>query len=606
MSFLKFNELPIQDYLKENILRLELESPTPIQEVSLPILLENYDLLGQAPTGTGKTFAYAIPMLNKIPEHSELVHALIITPTRELAMQSADEIRKLLFKKEGISVVPLFGGAPIERQIFALKRKPNVVVGTPGRLLDHLNRRTLKLDNIDTLVIDECDELLDMGFIKDVKKIISYIHHDHQSILFSATMNDEVKAISQEIQNNEVKSVKVEREKQSPIHQYVIKVKEEEKFESLTQLLNELTYSSAFIFARTKRKVSKLQKQLTGLNIACVCLHGDMRQGKRTLAMNSFKKKEVPILIATDIAARGIDISDVDIVINYDVPEQDEYYLHRIGRVGRADSLGSSYVFINRHQNHLIAVYEKMTSDKLTPYELGQKEGISNMEKKLLDKAQDYLSGDLSELEAAISEKAEELNVSEVTLAAALLKAAQSSQSERSERKEERAPRHEKIIFNKIDNTQRFFINIGETDGADKKDIMHFLIKYTPGLTEEDFADVYIKDTFSFFEVRDTFKDDIMEKVNNVNYGKREVHVELSERKVEAIRKGPGAYKKHYDSVRKGDRHYDNHSPRNGSSRGGYAGHGSSRNDHSSYGSSRHNDRPYRSSQGKKYTPKKD
>src|SRR5574344_426000 len=180
MKFLQFNELQIQDYLKDNIVRLKLETPTPIQEAAIPYLLEGYDLLGQAPTGTGKTFTYAIPMLNKIPNNSEEVHAMIITPTRELAMQSADEIRKLLYKKEGISVIPLFGGAPIQRQILALKRKPNVVVGTPGRLLDHLNRHTLKLDNIDTLVIDECDELLDMGFIKDVKKIISFIKHEHQ------------------------------------------------------------------------------------------------------------------------------------------------------------------------------------------------------------------------------------------------------------------------------------------------------------------------------------------------------------------------------------------------------------------------------------------
>lgn len=588
MKFLQFNELQIQDYLKDNIVRLKLETPTPIQEAAIPYLLEGYDLLGQAPTGTGKTFTYAIPMLNKIPDNSGEVHAMIITPTRELAMQSADEIRKLLYKKEGISVIPLFGGAPIQRQILALKRKPNVVVGTPGRLLDHLNRHTLKLDNIDTLVIDECDELLDMGFIKDVKKIISFIKHEHQTVLFSATTNKEVKAVSREIQNSDLKSVKVEREKQNPIHQYLIKVKEEEKFDSLTQLLTELTFNSAFIFARTKRKVSKLQKQLTMLKIPCVCLHGDLRQGKRTLAMNSFKKKEVPILIATDIAARGIDISNVDIVINYDVPEQDEFYLHRIGRVGRADSLGSSYVFINRHQNHLVAIYEKMTSDKLTPYELGKKEGLTFMEKKILEKAQDYLNGDLSELESAISEKAKELNVSEITLAAALVKAAQVSQEEKKEEKSpRRESRHENIVFNKIDNTQRFFINIGEMDGIDKKDLMHFLIKYTPNLIEEDFADVYIKNTFSFFEVRDSFKDEIMEKVNNITYGSREVHVELSEKKADAGRKGPGAYKRNYDSVRKGDRRSDDHSSRGSSSRGGYAGRSSSRGESSSFGSTR-------------------
>lgn len=577
MSKLEFKELPIKEYLKENIQLLHLNNPTPIQEVSLPYLLDGKDLVGQAPTGTGKTFAYAIPMLNKIPDDSELVHALIITPTRELAMQSADEIRKLLFKKEGIAVVPLFGGAPIERQILAMKKKPNVVVGTPGRLLDHINRRTLKLNSIETLVIDECDELLDMGFVKDVKKIISNITHEHQTILFSATMSKEIKEISKEIQKDDVASVKVIREEQSPIHQYSIKVKEEEKLESLTQLLSELDYSSAFIFARTKRKVSKLQKQLSALKFNCTCIHGDLRQGKRTIAMRSFKNKETPILIATDIAARGIDISNVDIVINYDVPEQDDYYLHRIGRVARADCIGSSYVFINRHQSHLIEVYEKMTSDKITPYELGKKEGLSYMSKMILDKAKDYLNGDLSELEQEISKRAAELNVSEVTLAAAILKASTSFGKEENGEKRERKPStREKIIFNNIENTQRFFINIGEADGADKKDIMYFLCKYVPGLTNDDFADVYIKDTYSFFEVRDTFKDDVMEKVNNTFYGKREVHVELSERKAAAIRKGPGEYKKHYDSVRKNDYHSNDRKPSNGYSRGG------NRNFHSS------------------------
>lgn len=368
-----FNELNVDLKILKAVNDLGILELTPIQQVSLPPILEGKDLIGEAPTGTGKTFAYAIPMVNKIPADSKFVHALVITPTRELAFQSADEIRKLLTYKEGIAVVPLYGGSPIQRQIVSLKKKPNFVVGTPGRLLDHIQRGTLKLAHIDTLVLDECDEMLDMGFIKDIERIIKEITNKHQTILFSATISKEIIGISSRFQSPDKVTVKVERESKKPIKQRYINVKEDEKYEDLIDLLSSLKFESAFIFARTKHKVTQLQRRFDQTKFKATSLHGNLNQNKRTVNLKSFKAKENPILIATDIAARGLDIKDVDIVINYDVPEQDEFYIHRIGRVGRANTTGESYVFITKSQRRLISIYEKMTDDHIEEYVIPNK-----------------------------------------------------------------------------------------------------------------------------------------------------------------------------------------------------------------------------------------
>lgn len=377
-----FNELNVDPKILKAVNDLGILDPTPIQQVSLPPILEGKDLIGEAPTGTGKTFAYAIPMVNKIPADSKYVHALVITPTRELAFQSADEIRKLLVNKEGIAVVPLYGGSPIQRQIVSLKKKPNIVVGTPGRLLDHIQRGTLKLAHIDTLVLDECDEMLDMGFIKDIEKIINGITNKHQTILFSATISKEIASISSRFQSADKVSVKVERENKKPIKQWFINVKEDEKYEDLIDLLSSLNFESAFIFARTKHKVSQLQKKFDLTKFKATSLHGNLNQNKRIINLKSFKSKENPILIATDIAARGLDVKDVDIVINYDVPEQDEFYIHRIGRVGRANATGESYVFITKSQKRRLGVYEKMTNDHIEEYVIKNKSDRTNLVKE--------------------------------------------------------------------------------------------------------------------------------------------------------------------------------------------------------------------------------
>lgn len=316
--------------------------PTRVQEEAIPPLMAWKDVIAKAPTGTGKTFAFGIPMIEHIDPESEAVQGLILAPTRELAIQIGDELRGLLAFYKNIRVAVLYGGANINTQIKALQKKPQIVVATPGRLMDHYNRHTIRFDKVQTVILDEADRMLDMGFFKDVTHIIEKIKNRRNLGLFSATISQEVMTVSWMYQRDEVEiTVKPTQESRPDIDQYSIQVSPFHKQEMTIRLIQD--FERVIIFCNTKVMCQRLCDDLQRAEIKADCLHGDIKQSVREKTMQTFRKGELPVLIATDVASRGIDVDDVDCVINYDVPQENEYYVHRIGRTGRARKKGVAW-----------------------------------------------------------------------------------------------------------------------------------------------------------------------------------------------------------------------------------------------------------------------
>jgi len=365
----KFSDLPISEEIKKAVAEMGFEEATHIQAKSIPLILEGLDVIGHSQTGTGKTAAFGIPIIEKIAQAEETTttQALILCPTRELAVQGCEELRKFAKYKHGISVVPIYGGQHIDRQITSLKKGATIVIGTPGRIMDHLRRRTLKLNNLSMVILDEADEMLNMGFREDIETILQDVPDERQSILFSATMPPEIMQITHKYQN-EPTIVKMEsRELTVPsIRQFYYEVPGGKKTEALARLLDYYNPKRSIVFCNTKRMVDELTDDLQFRGYSPDELHGDMKQQARDTVMAAFKSGKVDILIATDVAARGIDVDDIDAVFNYDLPQDYEYYIHRIGRTGRAGKSGTSHTFVSgRRQIYALHDIEKHIKTKI-------------------------------------------------------------------------------------------------------------------------------------------------------------------------------------------------------------------------------------------------
>ena len=321
---------------------------TPIQGGAIPYFMDWKDVVAKAPTGTGKTFAFGIPMVEHIDPASDAVQGLVLAPTRELAIQIRDELRDLCAFREGVRTVCLYGGQPIEKQITQLKSKPQIVVATPGRLMDHMKRRTVKLDKVQTVVLDEADRMLDMGFIQDVTRILDRMPHRRNLGLFSATISREVMDISWVYQRDPAEiTVRPVEENRPDIQQYAIELMgREQKLDTMVALIQNGGYDRAIAFCNTKNMTDRLAGLLKMRGISCEAIHGDIQQRVREQTLKKFKDGKLRVLVATDVAARGLDIDDVDAVFNYDVPDEQEYYIHRIGRTGRAKKHGVSYTLM--------------------------------------------------------------------------------------------------------------------------------------------------------------------------------------------------------------------------------------------------------------------
>ena len=347
-SDITFQDLGLSEAMLKALEKKGYGYPTTIQAEAIPHFMQWKDVIAKAPTGTGKTFAFGIPMIEHIDAASEAVQGLILAPTRELAIQIGDELRGLLTYYQGIRVAVLYGGAGIGGQIRQLEKKPQIVVATPGRLMDHYNRKTIRLDKIQTVVLDEADRMLDMGFFKDVTRIIEKVKNRKNLGLFSATISQEVMTVSWMYQRDEVEiTVEPKQEDRPDIDQFCMTVTPLEKAETTLRLIRSQGYERVMIFCNTKHMCQRLSDDFRRAGLDCECIHGDIRQSQREKTMQRYRDGKLPILIATDVASRGIDVEDVDCVINYDIPEENEYYVHRIGRTGRAKRKGVAWSLVS-------------------------------------------------------------------------------------------------------------------------------------------------------------------------------------------------------------------------------------------------------------------
>ena len=348
MENVTFQDLGLSEAMLKALEKKGYGYPTTIQAEAIPHFMQWKDVIAKAPTGTGKTFAFGIPMIEHIDAKSDAVQGLILAPTRELAIQIGDELRGLLTYFEGIRVAVLYGGAGIGSQIKALEKKPQIVVATPGRLMDHYNRHTIRLDKIQTIVLDEADRMLDMGFFKDVTKIIEKVKNRKNLGLFSATISQEVMTVSWMYQRDEVEiTVEPKQEDRPNIHQFSLTCTPLEKAETTLRLIKSQNYERVMIFCNTKHMCQRLSDEMQRAGLDADCIHGDIRQSLREKAMQKYRDGKLRVLIATDVASRGIDVDDVDCVINYDIPEENEYYVHRIGRTGRAKRQGVAWSMVS-------------------------------------------------------------------------------------------------------------------------------------------------------------------------------------------------------------------------------------------------------------------
>ena len=356
-----FEEMDLSKEVLRAIKDMGFTTPSTVQAKTIPLMMSGADVNAIAPTGTGKTCAFGIPMLEYVQLNEPEVQEVVLAPTRELALQIGDELTKLAKYIKGCRIAVLYGGQPIPKQLAALKRKPQILVATPGRLLDHMNSGNVHLNAVHTMVLDEADEMLNMGFVKDVTRIIEATPDERQMVLFSATTNQDVLTIAWKYQHDPIEvTVEATKQDRPQIAQYVISTEQNKKIDHLLYLLDADVYQRVMIFCNTKFMTDRLTERLKKEGYQAECIHGDVKQSQRNVVMNDFRRGKFPILIATDVAARGIDVDDVEAVINFDLPAENEYYLHRIGRTGRAHKHGVSF--------SLVTFQESVRMDEILKY----------------------------------------------------------------------------------------------------------------------------------------------------------------------------------------------------------------------------------------------
>ena len=362
-AVISFEQMDLSTEILQAVREMGFQEPSTVQAKTIPLMMNGQDINAIAPTGTGKTCAFGIPMLEYVQLKDSRIQEVVLAPTRELALQIGEELTKLAKFIDGVRIAVIYGGQSISRQINALKRRPQIVIATPGRMLDHMQRGNIRLNAVHTMVLDEADEMLNMGFVKDVTKIIEATPPDRQLVLFSATTNQDVLTIAWKYQHEPVEiTVEATKADRPQITQYVIATEQDQKTDHLLYLLDADVYQRIMIFCNTKFMTDKLTSRLVKEGYNAQCLHGDIPQSKRNVVMSAFKRGRFPILVSTDVAARGIDVDDVEAVINYDLPNENEYYLHRIGRTGRAHKHGVSF--------SLVTFRESVRMDEILKYML--------------------------------------------------------------------------------------------------------------------------------------------------------------------------------------------------------------------------------------------
>lgn len=533
---INFNDLQIEEGLKKAIAELGFEKPTQIQEKVIPAMLDKNDIVAQAPTGTGKTFAFALPIITNTPKDCKDVKSLILCPTRELVIQISNEFKKLLKYTESIRVCAVYGGQNIERQLANLRKKPQIIIATPGRALDHLERRTIKLHNIECVTLDEADEMLDMGFKPDIDKILKACPKYKQLAVFSATMPKQILQLIDTYQTDPIKIVG-EAEEQPKIEQVAIKCKEADKVSFITDILDINNYKLSICFCNTKKRVEELTNILCGFGYVAEGLHGDLRQSQRDKIMKRYRAGEINILIATDVVARGIDVSDIEAIFNFDPPIDEEFYVHRIGRTARAKKTGVAYTFYTKGQKHLIDNFERITKVTMTKMDnmtasrdFGSKK-LANIFKSLeqnRENTKDFVTKELDNFN-----KQNGTNYTPLDLLAVVIDGNNYMQMTESRGQKKKTTDTE----DKVDAT-RFFVTIGEMDGANEKEIEKYVISKA-NITKEDIVDIKVLDKFSFVEVKKQFEQNIL-SLKDMRFNGRKINVEVAGEKAKSDKSGKG------------------------------------------------------------------
>jgi ATP-dependent RNA helicase DeaD len=549
---MKFTELKIDEKLLQSVEAMGFVEMTEIQEQAIPKLMMGGDLIGKSQTGTGKTVAFAIPAIEKLDHSIKKVQVLVLCPTRELAVQVSDEFKKVLRYQKGTKVLPIFGGASIDGQIRELKSGVQIVVGTPGRVMDHMRRKTLKLDAISMIVLDEADEMLNMGFREDIELILDQIDHEIQTVLFSATMPKAIMRIAEAYQKNpQFVEISPKNMVAPGIEQKYFNISDHHKFEALTRLLDVYKPTRSLIFCNTKKYVDEITDDLKKLGYSVDKIHGDMRQMSRMAVLKQFSRGQLNILVATDVAARGIDVEDVDIVFNYDVPDNEEYYVHRIGRTGRAGKSGISLTLArSRDQFKLrkITEYTKKSIERgmIPTSDVINELKIAHFHERFKIRAE---KGSL-DCYVKIVDDLVEMGYSGETIAAVLLQAQlplseakdlntierRSRHSDSSPRRDSRDGRGRRDGRNGgrkrvgPEKTKRLFISVGEDDHAQKRDVLGAICGEC-GIPSSMVGNIDMYDKFTFVDVDEDYASKVEKKLNGKNIKDRRVKVEISRKK---------------------------------------------------------------------------
>lgn len=525
MEPVRFEDLGVDERILRAVTEMGFEEATPIQAKAIPEVMTGQDIIGQAQTGTGKTASFGIPMLQKVDPKNKHVQAIVLCPTRELAIQSADEIRKLAKFMHGIKVLPIYGGQDIVKQIRSLKTGVQVLIGTPGRVMDHMRRHTIKLDDLKIVVLDEADEMLNMGFREDIETILSQTPEERQTLLFSATMPQPIMEIARTYQKN-AKIVKVVKRELTVanIEQYYYEVRPKNKEEVLSRLLDIYNPALSVVFCNTKRQVDELVEGLKGRGYFAEGLHGDMKQQQRDRVMNGFRNGRTEILVATDVAARGIDVDDVDAVFNYDLPQDDEYYVHRIGRTGRAGKNGKAFTFITGREFYKLKDIQRYCRTKIIAKQVPSLNDVANVKAdKIFEKVAGMIDEDnLKPYIRMIEEKLEKEDYTTLDLAAAFLRMALD---------EDKSVEVDDFgDTGAEDGMVRLFINIGKNQKARPGDILGAIAGET-GIAGSLIGTIDMYDKYTFVEVPKEYARDVLNAMSHARIKGRNINIEPANRK---------------------------------------------------------------------------
>lgn len=519
MEKITFKELGLSNEVQKGIEFMGYISPSPIQEKAIPALLEGQDIIGQAQTGTGKTLAFGSVLLSKIQKEDKKVKALILSPTRELALQIHEELNRI-GKYTSLSIVSVYGGSEIEKQIRNIKKGADIVVGTPGRVQDLMRRKVLKLDQIEFAVLDEADEMLNMGFIEDIENILKETPEDKQTVLFSATMPSDVKKIAcfymkEDYQHIQIKS---KTKTATTVSQYYFEAKQSRKFEVLCRILDSRKMENTIIFCKTKRSVDEVVASMQQKHYNVEGMHGDLSQTQRMNTLKRFKNGQIQYLVATDVAARGIDVDNISHVINYEMPQDEELYIHRIGRTGRANKKGEAYSIVSNREKNFLKAIEKRTHSEIKQMEIPTNEDIfdTKIRELLFDVQEEILKGNKEIFLDVVKDIPGHMKND--VLATLLSMCYQ-----------------QRVGYDYQDmptqnDTDRIFMTCGTMDKVRVGDIVDFLVNVGK-VKKSDIGDVTIKRKFTFVNIKSKASQKVVDRCYNQKLKGRRVRLEYAEEK---------------------------------------------------------------------------